>query len=434
MLKECILPDKMKCELMIIGGGISGMTAALFAADSGIKTSLVGMTSELGFASGLIDIMGVYPISEGKVCDNPFDLIETISKEIPSHPLAKISVTNIHKSLDIFLNFLNMNGLSYFRDNYKNQLAITSLGTSKPSYGIPGSMIEGVKAYKEKKPCLIIDIHNMKGFSAKQIAGTLRKQWADISTETISFPDAKGEVFGENIALFLENPVILKQFAVNILPHIKENKVVGLPAVLGIDKTAQVKKSLEDYLKVPVFEIPMLPPSVPGIRIKNVFESALPKKGVTLLRQKKVLEAGSTGSGKLIFRVGCETQGKKITIEANAAILATGRFIGKGLKADYNAIRETVFNLPVAQPENRHKWHSKDFFDKEGHPINNAGIEIDNYFRPVNSENKPILNNLFAIGSILAHNDWKRMKSGSGVSIASAYAAVNSYLKLKNNR
>jgi len=37
--------------------------------------------------------------------------------------------------------------------------------------------------------------------------------------------------------------------------------------------------------------------------------------------------------------------------------------------------------------------------------------------------------NLFAAGSILAHQDWMRMKCGSGLAIATAYAAVRSLLK-----
>jgi len=36
--------------------------------------------------------------------------------------------------------------------------------------------------------------------------------------------------------------------------------------------------------------------------------------------------------------------------------------------------------------------------------------------------------NLFAAGIILAHQDWTRMKCGSGLSIATAYGAVKSLL------
>ena len=44
-------------------------------------------------------------------------------------------------------------------------------------------------------------------------------------------------------------------------------------------------------------------------------------------------------------------------------------------------------------------------------------------------EGKPVFDNLFAAGSILAHQDWMRMKCGSGLAMATAYAAVDAFLK-----
>ncbi len=223
----------------------------------------------------------------------------------------------------------------------------------------------------------------------------------------------------------------MKQFAEAIIPHVKQNKTVGLPAILGIANSANVKADLERMLGVPVFEIPGLPPSVPGIRIKHAFEKGLAEKGVTLLSQKKVLSVQRAESGNFVFTVGRENNDDTCFIEAEAAVLATGRFLGKGLASDYTRVTETVFNLPVASPETRRDWHSKDFFDKNGHAINLAGIETDAYFRPVDASGSPIEANLFAAGSILANNDWKRLKSGAGSAIATGYAAINSYLKLR---
>ncbi|MBT8364400.1 MAG: hypothetical protein KJP23_06805 [Deltaproteobacteria bacterium] len=37
---------------------------------------------------------------------------------------------------------------------------------------------------------------------------------------------------------------------------------------------------------------------------------------------------------------------------------------------------------------------------------------------------------IFAAGSFLAHNDWKRMKCGAGVAIAGALGAVKSLMRL----
>jgi glycerol-3-phosphate dehydrogenase subunit B len=60
-----------------------------------------------------------------------------------------------------------------------------------------------------------------------------------------------------------------------------------------------------------------------------------------------------------------------------------------------------------------------------GHPINRAGIQVDENFRPLNRRGKPAYPNLFAAGAILAHQDWMREKSGAGIAISSAYAAVD---------
>lgn len=421
---------EMKCELMIIGGGFAGMAASIFAVDKGIKTFQTGNTTEFSLVSGLIDLMGVFPVSDGVFQTNPFDAIEAVSQNMPNHPMVKIKQSDISLAIERVVEVLNKCGLPYVCEKEKNQLMITSVGTVKPSYCIPFSMIEGVKAYQSKTPCLIVDIERMKGFSARQVAETLKDEWSDISYTSVAFPEKRGEVFAEAAAVSLEHPEVLKQFADNIIPHIKENKAVGFPAILGMDKSQQVKEELEKVLGVPVFEIPMLPPSLPGIRLRNTVESYLKDNGVTLLGQKKILAVEKSAAGNHLFTVGEDLDSETVKVEAEAAVLASGRFLGSGLSADYSSIIETVFGIPVAQPENRRQWHSKDFFDKEGHPINSAGIETDEFFRPLNSDGKPFLDNLFAAGSILANNDWMRMKSGAGSAITTAYAAVDSYLKL----
>ena len=110
--------------------------------------------------------------------------------------------------------------------------------------------------------------------------------------------------------------------------------------------------------------------------------------------------------------------------------MPAGRFWAKGLRADRDKIRETPFDLPVSQPGERKEWHRREFFDLRGHPANQAGLEVDDLFRPIGKDGRPAFANLFACGSILAHQDWMRMKCGSGLAIGSAYAAVNAYMKM----
>ena len=163
------------------------------------------------------------------------------------------------------------------------------------------------------------------------------------------------------------------------------------------------------------------------MRLKNAFEQSLPSLGVTTLYNKKVIRVQIDGRGHLIFDIGARE--KEVTVQAQAAILATGRFIGQGLTADRKHIRETLFDLTVSQPPTRQHWHREHFLDLKGHAINRAGLEIDERFRPLTADGRPAYENLFAAGSILAYCDWMRMKCGSGLAIATAYGAVNAYLK-----
>ena len=79
------------------------------------------------------------------------------------------------------------------------------------------------------------------------------------------------------------------------------------------------------------------------------------------------------------------------------------------------------------QPKHRNQWHRRSFLDPKGHPVNQSGLETDAWFRPLTAEGEPAFDRLFAAGSILAHQDWIRMKCGAGLSITTAYAAVKAF-------
>lgn len=139
------------------------------------------------------------------------------------------------------------------------------------------------------------------------------------------------------------------------------------------------------------------------------------------------VEGDRSGSPTFLLHVGARAP--EYTIRARAIVLASGRFFGQGLAADRQRIRETLFNLSVYQPPDRAGWHRPDFFDPRGHPINQAGLIVDDQFRPLDESGRPAFTTLYAAGSILAHQDWMRMKCGSGLAIATAYGAVEALMK-----
>ena len=165
-----------------------------------------------------------------------------------------------------------------------------------------------------------------------------------------------------------------------------------------------------------------MPPAVAGIRLKSIFDNHLPRLGVKTFFHHTVSSAHQQADGRFFIEMGRNEP--ESTVLADTVLLATGRFLGKGLVAQRLGIRETLMDLPVCQPDDRSCWHRESFLDPKGHAINLAGIDVDDCFRPLTSDGEPVYENLYAAGSILAHQDWIRTKSGTGIAVATAYGAV----------
>ena len=417
------------CDLVIIGAGMAGMAAALFAGNRNIDTVQIGITSEIIFSSGLLDLLGVHPVEKGTIWKDPWECIDKLCRDIPDHPYAKIPPAVIYDAFEEVVAFLNASGLVYVRKEKQNAFVLTPVGTIKPSYFIPQTMWNGVQALETREPCLIIDIKGLKGFSARQIVASFTSRWPGLEYATISFPGAgnQGEVYLEPLARSLVIPQTRIALADEIRRHMKDVRFLGMPTVFGIQGAHRILSDIEKMVGVRMFEIPTMPPSIAGLRIKETFESNLPAKRVRRFFQKQVMDVQMKGKGFLV-EIG-DTSPETI-IRTRGIVLASGRFLGKGLSADRMQIRETIFNLPVHQPEKRNEWHCYEFLDPAGHPVNRAGLVTDNRFRPLDRSGNVAHDKLFAVGSILAHQDWMRQKCGSGLAIATAYAAVNAFKEI----
>ncbi len=412
----------IKCDLMVIGAGLSGMAAALFAARSGMDTVQAGTAGQLGFASGLIDLLGVHPAADSGLVRSPWEGLEQLRRDMPAHPFARMSIPDIRAALEELLGFLGQCGYPHYFHPHNNVEMMTPAGTVKPTYAIPHTMSGAPACFSGRRPALIVDFEGLKGFSARQVifASTRRPH---LRPQRIVFPGTSGELYAEPLARGLDVAENRHKLSDVVAPHLADAEAVGFPAVLGVYRTLDVLADLSRDLGVPVFEIPTMLPSVPGLRLREIFEQQLPLEGVRMLRHTQVLSVGRTPDGSWLFSAG--NGAAQYRIQARAALLCSGRFFGKGLHADRHGIRETIFGLPVAQPAARELWHHKDFLHPQGHPVNRSGIEIDDAFRPVDEKGRSVYADLFAAGTLLAHQDWMRQKCGGGLAIASAYGAVN---------
>lgn len=412
---------------------MAGMAAALFAARQGISTVQAGLTGETLYASGLIDLYGVAHGSHRDLIDDPWKGLEALKHNHPEHPFSKVTHDQIRWGMTELTEFLAAAGHPYEGYPHKNARLITPVGTIKRTFRVPATMWGGVKALEEKASCLIVDIQGLRGFSAIQIVNTLKPAWPGLRAASIDVASETrlGPKYAEHLARGLHLESARLELADAIRPHLGPSKVVGLPAILGIHDTETIRQDLKRMLGVPVFEIPTMPPAIAGTRLKEAFDIHMPQLGVQTFYHHMVHRIDRREDGRFMLDVG--RTGPETTVIADNVLLATGRFLGKGLVARREGIREALLNLPVRQPENRSCWHRESFLDPNGHAINLAGIEVDGLFRPLNTMGLPIYDNLYAAGSILAHQDWIRTKSGTGLAVATAYGAIQAMVDSSGN-
>lgn len=356
-------------------------------------------------------------------------MIALLQEQEPHHPYVKLGKEQLSGAFSELVTTLKKHGLVHSGYDALNHSVLTPFGTVHPSYRLPLGLKANAAAFKSKPASLILDFKGLREFSARFFCEMLKKQWPKLSARCMVFPDMQrqSEVFTPFMARSMENPNIQDAFIKKIKPLLKGKSCLGVPAILGVESSEAIRQRLESSLGISVFEIPTSPVSVPGSRLKEALARAIENTSVTRLfnqRVTEVLRASDSG-----FECLLGTGQTKMVIRSNAVVLASGRFLSKGLVTKEYRIKEPLFDLFISQPENRDFWHAKDYFNPCGHLINRVGLETDSLFRPLDPDNGVAYRRLYAAGSILAYQDWVRTKCGSGLAIGTAYGAVKSYLQ-----
>jgi glycerol-3-phosphate dehydrogenase subunit B len=403
----------MHYDLIIIGLGLSGLMAAKTAVEMGKKTLIIGKgTGSLSLFSNTIDVLG--NLSKGtKMADGLAQWI----KEHPGHPYSKLDWERIEQALSFFVSTFQSQ-YTFQSVNHENCLIPTGAGTYRPTYLIPPTMIAGTSL--EKGKVLMVGFKGFRDFYADYTADQLKCRGI-----VIPFSEFQGqEMIATSVARLMERESFREAFGREVKKQMDGESRVGFPALLGMRDPLRVKKDLEEIIGAEVFEIPILPPSIPGMRIFRHFKEWLIQRGVTFLLGHSVSKANLNAKRCESIEVSHPPLSQPYS--ADRFILATGRFIGGGLKADEEKILEPLFNLPVFQPGLRDNWFANSFFNS--HPIHQAGILTDASCRPVDQKGEQILDNVWIAGSILAGHNCIQEKSREGIEIATGYWAAKNAL------
>jgi len=421
-------------DVIVIGAGLAGLMAAESAASKGAKVLLLAKgLGSLPLTTGCIDVLGYFPSTSQIPLAAPLVGIKQLAGH---HPYTQLGSEEIIAALTRFQKTIASENYPYNGSGNANILIPTSLGSLHPTCLIPETMGQGDLSLAE--PALLLGFEGLKDFFPQFIANnlTLLHEKGRVASafrgEVIKRPDLGGKATNAlTLAQAFDNKDFRERLVKEVRSLLHPGERIGFPAVLGFHSPREVWMELQERVGVKIFEIPLPPPSVPGLRLYHLLKSHLQKKGVRFFVGFSKLTPSIEKNRIIGLTLG--EPGKNVIYRASAFILATGQFVGGGLDSDRYRIFETLLGLPIRYPENRKEWFRPTLLTPEGQPFNGFGVEVDRNLQPVDFQGRIVYSNLFAAGGIITHADSMNEKSGGGVAISTGYVAGKSAAAFAKN-
>jgi glycerol-3-phosphate dehydrogenase subunit B len=405
-------------DLLVVGEGLCGLFAAILSAEQGARTTLVAQgRGGLSSSHGCMDVWKQVPSAD------------QIRRFPMNHPYRLGGWSNLDRVLRRFLVTTSRAGLAYRGSLDVNLRLPTAIGGQHSTAFAPESVARG--DLSDVGSFSLGAIEGFRDFSGTLVKNNLARAMRT-ELEIIPLPIIgdipRRDLYAHDLARRFDQPEWRIELARAWKPLLGGVRTLGVPAVLGLRNPAEVISSLEDKLGVRLFEIPTLPPTVPGLRLERVLRNVALEEGVQLIEGSRSigLVDGRSG-GKRVAGVVIQSAGGPRTHSAEAVLLATGGVLHGGLVARPNGrIVESVFDLPVQHRGSRATWTSDEPLGAQ--PFATFGLCVDSTMRPVSEEGNPYYGNLFAAGGVLGGSDRAIEGSRQGIDLLTAYRAVESAL------
>lgn len=406
-------------DTLVIGGGFSGLVAALVAAEKGKKTGILTRgAGSLTIGGGTVDLLGYL---DKKPVKNPWEAMEKLPE---NHPYKLLGVNKVREAVDYLKKVTAEEDYPYSGFEDRNSWLPTALGNLKPTFLRSPAMnpdiakdsallvVLDVEGLKDFYPHLMIEgLKNQPGFRDKTYNTALLKSPYDVARDFSAF----------DLSSYASRPSGQEWLLSEVRRTVPKGSTVLMPPLLGVKPTAAVRRRLEDELGVFCMEMSVMPPSVTGMRLRTLLMQRLKRNTVEVVELATVVRADV--EGRQCRAVYTSAPDKERRYAADQFIVATGGFFGGGCIAEPGKAYESVFGIDLHAPVRQEEWSASKLFGEEAHPFGTMGVRVNNVLNAVDEGQTPVMENVRFVGRTLGGYDFVAEKSGNGVALVTAYCA-----------
>ena len=405
---------ELNFDAVVIGGGTAGLAAATRLAQDGARVCVLAKgVGSTHLAPATIDVLGYAP----DAVDEPGRALQELIAAQPQHPYALIGRAVVADAVHWLADTVAsgpLPGYRYVGGLERNYRLPTAVGALRPSALIPETMAAGDAAGLER--ACIVGTRSLRDFHPNLCASNLRQAGVDARAVTIPLTLERADMSTLGIARHFDDAAWRARFCAELSPMLHSDEHVGLPAMLGLRDPHGAWSDLQHRLGRRVFEIPSLPPSVPGMRFYEILRSALRAAGGRLVLGAEVVAAQR--DGRRITVVSTRAAGHDQHFRAPWFVLATGGFASGAIELDSRwETHERVLGLPLhgVPADGEPRFVAQYLTDQ---PLARVGVAVDSELRAVDTDNV-----LVAGAALPGAIPW-REGSGEGIAVSSGYRAA----------
>jgi glycerol-3-phosphate dehydrogenase subunit B len=406
--------SELHYDAVVIGAGTAGLVAGTRLAQDGARVAVLAKgVGSTHLAPATIDVLGYAPDR----VEAPGRALEQLIADRPDHPYALVGAEVVSDALSWFAQLVPtgpLPGYVYGGSLERNQLLPTAVGALRPSALVPETMANG-EASGLRRVC-IVGTPALRDFHPALCAANLARAGIEARSVSLELKLERADMNTLGLAMRFDDEKWRRQFCAELSLTLRADEAVGLPAMLGLRDPHEVLADVEHRLGRRVFEIPTLPPSVPGMRLYEILRGALRAAGGRLVMGAEAVSC--TRDSDRVASVATRAAGRDLSYVAPWYVLASGGFASGGIELDSHWVtHERVLGLPLrgVPAEGEERFVAR-YLDEQ--PLARVGVAVDSDLRAEGAENV-----LVAGAALPGAVPW-REGSGEGIALASGYRAA----------